>query len=1116
MLNLIYGRAGSGKTEYVFSTIKALAENAQQNIVLITPEQFSFIAERRLLKDLGESNVSKVENLSFSRLANEISRLYGGNKLPVLTKGARAVMMKKAIQTVGDSLVLFNQNVDNSSFISSALKIYDEMKSCRVFTEDILKASESVEKEMLSLKLKDIALIIDSYDSLISGVYLDSEGELTRLYEKLINLDYFENKVVLIDGFSGFVAQEYKILEVILKQASEVIITFCTDNPNSSDENSMFSYVNTNIGILKGVAEKIGCEIRSETILSDNKRANNTELRAVEKFAFSNIVDEIDLIPESISIYSAKNISDECDNVSCEISKLLRNGMRAKDITVICRDLEKYQKELEFSFDKYNIPYFNDERQSISSQPLIMLVNFLIRSVVYSMRSEDIFSLLKTGLTALDDAEINALENYAFVWNISGSKWKNEFTESPRGFSEELSVKDKEALESLNKNRDYIISIISKFKSKCSGASVESICKAIYYSLLSLSADEKLKALAIALDENGKSFLAKEQGRVWELLMEILDKLAVTLGDETITLKEFYKLFNLMIANEDLGTLPAGLDNVQLGSADRIRCNNPMAVFVIGANEGEFPQSVSSAGLLSESDREALINNDFKLYSYGKALNAQELYFAYMALASARDKLFVSYISGSEKNNESVIVRSLKDIFINIKEKSFSDELDISMLESDENAFEVLASNYNENSEFIASLKDYFTKSENYAFRLSALDRLVSNNDIVLINKALSTELFGKNMFLSASRIEDYYNCAFRYFCKFGLNARPLMKAQLDPMQTGTVIHYVLETIIKEKGSSGLAQLSKEEIIVLVNGILLDYLQNRMGNSEEFTARFKYQFLRLSKMIVFVVQRLSEEFSQSDFEAKAFELKIGDTECGDEVNSKTIMLDDGGSIRIKGAVDRVDTFEKDGRKYIRVVDYKSGSKEFAVSDIINGLNLQMFIYLFTLSQSGGEYGGVSSGVLYMPSSRKVFSMDRNSQKDVEKQENKDFKMKGVVLNDEDNDIAKHMERDLKGKYIPVKYSAKDGLSGNIVTAAQLGAISKKVDKLIKQMGMGLHSGFISQNPIDGKNHNRTCDFCDYSAICMNRREIQKKELEELSDSDALDIIAKESENAKVD
>ena len=1113
MLNLVYGRAGSGKTEFVFSNIKKLTENKNSNIVLITPEQFSFISEKRLLKELGEGRIGCVENLSFSRLSNEISRLYGGDRLPVLTKGARAVMMKKAIQTVQDSLVLFNKNTENNSFINSVIKIYDEMKSCRVFVEDIIKASDSVDKEMLSLKLKDIALIIEAYDALIEGVYFDSENELTRLYHKLVNLDYFLGKTVFIDGFSGFVAQEYKIIEVILQQADKVYITFCTDSPDSSDENGMFSYVNQNIGILKGVADKIGCEIESETILSGNKRALNKELRLVEEYAFSNIVEEVQSIPENINLFCAKNISDECDRVSCEISKLLRNGCRAKDITVICRDLDKYQKELQFSFSKYDIPYFNDERQKISSQPLIMLVNFLIRSVVYSLRSEDVFSLLKTGLTEIDDNEINSLENYVFVWNITGSKWKNEFTESPRGFTEELSEKDNNQLIKLNENRKYIIEIISKFKRKCASANAQDISKALYYALIDLRADKKLKELAITLDKNGKSFLSEQLERVWDLLMEILDKLAQTGGSEVITLREYYKLFALMISNEDLSSLPEGLDNVQLGSANRIRCDNPKVIFIVGANEGEFPQSIISSGLLSESDRAMLINNDFKLYSYGKALNAQEMYFAYMALSSAREKLYVSYISGAQNNSESSIIRGIRNIFVNIKTQSSDDDYNLDSIQSDENAFELLASHFNDNNEFISSLKEYFSLKNNYKSRLEAVSRLIDNNEITLNDKKLAVDIFGKDMYLSASRIEDYYNCAFRYFCKFGLNARPIMKAEMDPMQTGTVIHYVLETIIKETGCKTLSQLSKEEIVILVNNALSDYLKNKMGNSEEFTSRFKYQFMRLSKMIVFVVLRLSEEFSQSDFDAKAFELRIGDTQKGDEVDSKVVNLDDGGSVRIKGAVDRVDTFEKNGRKYIRVVDYKTGTKEFLMSDIINGLNLQMFIYLFTLAQSESEYKGISSGVLYMHSSRRVISLDRNDYNELEKAQNKDFLMRGVVLNDEENEIAKHMEHNLEGRFIPVKYSESKGFSGNIITAAQLGAVSKKVDSLISSMGINLHSGLISQNPANGKNHDKTCEFCDYSDICKNRKEVFERTLKDLSNPDAIEEIVKETENA---
>ncbi len=1107
MLQLVLGRAGYGKTEYVFSRIKSLVEEGNENILLLIPEQFSYVSERRLLTDLGEARVGAVESFSFSRLGVEISSLYGGDDLPILTKGARAVMMKRAIETVKDSLKLFNRNVTSNSFIDSVLKIYDEMKSCRVSVDDIYSASINTGKELLKMKLEDIASIIGAYDALIDGEYYDSENELTRLYHKLINLDYFRGKTVFIDGFNGFVAQEYKIIEVIIKQAENVYITFCTDSFNNNDKYDLFSYVNSNIQILRGVAKKAEVEFLEPIMLDTNFRSNNDGLRAVEKNVFSLTPKPSDSLTDNISIYAAKNITDECDNMSSNISKLLRKGLRASDITVICRDLEKYLKEIQFSFNKYNIPYFNDDRQDISSQPLIMLVNFLLRTAIYSMRSEDIFSLVKTGLTELDSETISLLENYAFVWNINGSKWKTEFTESPRGFAEELSSRDAEELKKLNVGRKYIVSRIEKFKSRIRKGNCSDISRAVYYALIDFNADEKLKELAVSLDKNNKSALADEQGKIWDLLMVILDKLAVVSEDKPISAKEYYKLFHLMIMNEDLGTIPTGLDNVQIGSADRIRCDNPKVVFVLGANEGEFPQAVTSAGLLSENERITLINNDFKLYSYGETLNAQEKYFAYMAVSAPSDMLYVSYRETSANGGESSIVRGIKSVFPNIEIKSYSDELNIDKIESRDNAFELLASSYSDNNAFVSSLNEYFENDCEYASRLDAVKRLTENEDITIDNQNVATELFSKNMYLSASRIEDFYNCSFRYFCKFGLGARPLMKAEMDPMQTGTVIHFVLEQLIKDKGSEGLKSLSDSEIVINVNTYLERFLTTKMGDSDKFTPRFRYQFMRLSKMLVSVVLRLREEFLHSDFEAKAFELTIGDGSKGEEVKSSVIELPDGGSIEIKGAVDRVDVYEENGKKYIRVVDYKSGNKQFSLSDILYGLNLQMFIYLFTLAQSDSEYSGVSSGVLYMHSSRPVISLDSNSEaKSVASKENQLFKMKGIVLNDAENALAQHMEHDLEGKYIPVKYTNKDGITGNIVSLEELGIIAEKINSLVRDMGISLHHGNIAQNPVNGKNHDKTCDYCDYKAVCMNRRKISYREIDDLENKEVLDIL----------
>lgn len=1114
MLQLILGRAGYGKSKYVFDSIKALVDSGEERILLISPEQFSFEAERTLLKVLGEDNMHKVDSYSFSRLSSEINRIYGGNNLPMLSAGSKAVMMKKAIETVQDSLVLFNNKNLTPSFINSMISVYDEMKSCRVSTDDIKQVSDYTDKEVLKGKLIDISAIIGAYDALIENEYLDPANELTRLYEKLINLDYFCDRTVFIDGFNGFVAQEYKVLEVIIKQAKNVYITFCTDSDSNSNKYDLFSYVNSNISILYGVAKKIGVNVKRPVFLTEPKRFNNNELKAIEAYAFDNSQGKSNInSADNVSIYKARSISDECDNASLQISNLFRKGIRASQIAVICRDYDKYQKELEFSFKKYGIPFFDDERQAISSQPIIMLVNFLLRTAMFSLRSEDIFSLLKTGLTELEDNKINKLENYAFMWSINGSAWKKDFVNSTRGLVEKITEKDKQELEEVNISRKYIIDKLVKFKNSCKNKSCRDICRAVYYCVIELGADKQLKKLAISLDNEGKSALAQEQGRVWDLLMEILDNLATVGGEQTITIKEFYNLFNLMLSYEDLGTIPTGLDNIQVGAADRMRCNNPYAVFILGANEGEFPKTVSSSGLLTESDRMTLINSNFKLYSYGETLNAQEKYFAYMAACSATDKLYISYRSSKDDTEKSSIVKGIERALPSIKEARFKDTLSLDLLVSKDNAFDFLTSHFNDNTELSESLKYYFKSNPDFCGKVDAVDRLNNNSPITINDEKIATDLFKKDMYLSASKVDEYYKCAFKYFCKFGIGAVPRTKAEMDPMQTGTVVHYVLEQIISNNKKDDFVSLSDAKIAIEVNRYLKEYLENKIYSSGELDKRFNYQFMRLSKMLTFVIIRLREEFAQSDFEAKAFELKIGNEEADDMVKYVPIKLKDGGTITIKGSIDRVDTFEENGRQYVRVIDYKSGGKKFELSDIIYGINLQMFIYLFSLCKSDHKYSGIGSGVLYMHAARDVYSVsNKKDAEDLSGEDNKSFKMKGVFLNDDENPMIEHMEKNLGryGKFIDVN-TTKFGYSGNVVTLAQFGAISKKIDNLIARMGEELHKGNINQNPVEGGHNSDICSYCDYIDICKNRKEIQIRPTEPMSNEAVFSQILKEDE-----
>lgn len=1109
MLKFVFGRSGCGKSNFIFNEVKRLVNNGENNILLLTPEQYSLIAERRLLKDLGEDMVNCVDNSSFSRISNDVRRKYGSDTLPTLSKGGKVILMCKAIDNCKDNFQLFNKRLDSLSFVTSMIKIYDEMKSCNLDSLQINELSKNIDNEVLFKKLSDISLIMNSYEELINDKFNDSSNELNRIYNQIYDKNYFKDKYVFIDGFNGFVAQEYKLLELIISEAKCVTITLCTDSYESGDNYDLFAYVNNSANIIKKIAVK--AKIKTETInLDTNYRFNNEELRVIEKHFFENRNSMLEE-NKNLHIYASKNITDECENVSREIKKLLREGFKASEIAVITRDLSKYLSELEYTFTKYEVPYFRDERQPINTQSLVVMIEFMLRCINFSFKSDDILSLAKTGLTDISDEDINDIENYVFLWNINGLKWTKPFENSTKGFVKELSEGDKKVLEKINKTREKLIKPLLSFKSAAKSKNSKKISEAIYNALISYKADKKIKEYAIELDKNGFYALANEQGRVWELVMNILNQLATTLGDTD--LKTYAQMFSLIISSEDLGTVPSGIDNVQVGQADRIRCDNPKAVFVLGANEGEFPQAINGGGLLSESERRIMLDNDFKLYSYGEIINLQERYFAYMACTCASDKLYISYLKGNGKDSSpSEIVSDIEQKYNSFKEYDISDLNDIDLVETDKNAFELMSERFFENTPFYASLKEYF-KNDN---RFASIEYLAQNIPLKIKDKKKAQELFGKNMYISASRIEDFYSCPFRYFCKFGLGAKKRTKAEIDPMQRGTLIHYVLEKILSEVGTKELSNLDFNQIKTLVDKYINKYFEDNMSSVKDQGKHFDYNYKRLSKLVYDVVVHLSNEFKNCDFEAKAFEMSI---DKDGEVKPQILPLESGGSIQIRGSIDRVDVFDYNGEKYVRVVDYKSGTKKFKLSDILDGLNLQMFVYLFALcDDKSANLNGLPAGVLYMHAARNMLNFDSSieAQKKLNSQKESSFKMSGLVLDDNENAIAKAMEHDLEGRYIPVSIGSK-GIKGDLITLEQLGMLHKKINSLIEKMGNDLQNGVIERLPIKNSTHSNTCDFCDYSDICANSKAVFNKIGANLKDEQVIESLYKEFENdAEVD
>ena len=336
-------------------------------------------------------------------------------------------------------------------------------------------------------------------------------------------------------------------------------------------------------------------------------------------------------------------------------------------------------------------------------------------------------------------------------------------------------------------------------------------------------------------------------------------------------------------------------------------------------------------------------------------------------------------------------------------------------------------------------------------------------------------------------------------------------------MQRGTLIHYILEMILSDVGTKKLSTLNYTEIKDLVDKYMAKYFEENMALIKDKNKRFDYNYKRLSKLVYDVVNHLALEFKNCDFEAKAFEMSI---DKDGEVKPEIIPLESGGSVQIRGSIDRVDVFEHNNEKYIRVVDYKSGNKKFKLADIMDGLNLQMFVYLFSLCEDkSSALNGIPAGVLYMHAARNTLNFDsaNEAEKSIDSEEASMFKMNGIVLSDDENAVAQAMEHDLSGKYIPVQVKSNGDLKGSLVSLEQLGLIHKKINQLVEKMGNDLQSGYIDRKPIKNLTHNNTCDYCDYRDVCANSKMIFNKVSEQQSDSEVIENLYKEFEtNAKVD
>lgn len=1106
MLSIITGRTGSGKTRYIRSLAAEIAENESKKAVIIVPEQFSFETEREMLEILGNEKINNVEILSFSRIAERLLSLYGKLSQKTADDGTRAVLMSLAIETLNDKLSAFNRYRKSPMLISNLLDFYREMKKCCITSNQLAKFSEKVKKQSFAKKLNELSLIFECYEALITQNFQDDCSYLDLLYDLLGEVEYFNGKIVFVDAFSGFSAQEYKILERILSQAEECFVTFCCDTTKNNDRYELFYNAQTEIKKLKSTARRANIKIAPEKILFANRQFKAEPLNVLEENIFTPNGVKYDGNADCITLMPRRSKTDECDAVAAEIKRLAREeNYRYRDIAVIERSDGEYKNELASSFRKYGIACFEDNRQPILTQPLMVFVLALFDILVDGLQTETVLRFLKTGLFGFTVEEIALIEDYALIWRITPSQWQNEWTGNPRGFGVEFTDNDKITLEDINKLRKRVAAPILALKKRMADANGETISRELFAFLRTWGIDENLKSFTAVLENNGETDLALEQGRIWRILAEIIDSLYSATGKAAMSIARYKELFEILVSTKDLGQIPNGIDEVILGSADRIRAAAPKAVFIVGANTGVFPMESGGGVLLSDTERCELIENGAELVTNLEYNSVSERFIAYHALTLATEKLYISYSaidSTSAALTPSEIVGEIMSIFPNCR---IYDECAVNKIESRKSAYTAFAEEKDASSVLGATLYEYF-KNNGSSSELAMLEK-INKKEFNIESEELATELFGKSMYISASKTEKFYKCPFGYFCEYGIKAKPRREAEMDPAQTGTLVHFALERFLRENPKDKVTHFKPDTVREKVNEIIDGYVLEMLGGYSDKNGSFIRTINLIKENTVRIVLHLVDEFSQSRFVPVDFELSINND--GD-IAPYLINLHNGGTVKIIGSVDRVDAYKTEENTFIRVIDYKTGGKDFKLSDVFGGLNMQMLIYLFAIWQNGGQrYENVlPAGILYfqaksprMTSSALPRNADTSAVKSKMYQASK---MSGMVLNNVD--VIDAMEKDGANVYIPAKLDKNRNGGGNVISIKKLEALRDKVNGNIRNMAEALQGGEIKALPTkDG------CDYCKYRDVCKREEDDEIREIEALGFKDALNLLGGEAD-----
>ncbi len=1095
-LQIVYGRSGTGKTNYIFQEISRNINNGRKKYI-ITPEQFSFSAEKELLKSLEAqgSAVINAEVLTFARMAHRVSGEVGGSNKTVLSNCGKSMLIYSILANKKNNLKFLGKSDSNIDMIMTQIT---ELKKHGVTLENLKDLVEEVGNTdtYLETKLNDIYTVYSKFQERITDNYIDENDSLTILAQQLSATDMFKNTEIYIDEFVGFTKQEYDIIEKLLQVARSVVITVSSDGMYKDKEasNDIFYSNKETIEKLLKLAKSLKVKIEEPIFLDKILRFKSEELKHLERNLYNFPYRKYNGKTESIRLFLANNQYSEIEEVARRIVELIRSGKyRYRDIAVITKNIDVYSNLCKAIFKKYDIPVYIDEKRDLSQNILVKYLISILDVFSKNWAYDSVFNYIKCGFLDLTPDEIYLLENYALKWEVKGSKWYKE----DWNFHDEEEI-GKDAINNINEIRKKVVNPLVKLKNNLSGnKTAKQISENLYNFFIENGIDKILEEKVKKLNGIGKVNIAAEYETSWKVVMQVLDEIVLVFGEENITFENYMQILKTGLGESKLGTIPMAQDEVTVGDVDRSRSHKIKVTFIIGLNDGMFPSVNKAEGFLNDDDREKIKQNGVELAKGTIDRIYEDNFNIYKAFTTAEEKIYLSYSSSDMEGKSlrpSVLISRIKKIFEKIEEESdiVNRKSEISTVES---TFEELLVNLREFRdgkeipEIWFNIYNIYNENEEWHDKLaSAVRGLNYSNVPEKITKENIDKIYGNTLRTSVSRLEQYSGCPFSYFLKYGLKLNDKETFKVESVDTGSFMHDIIDNFfgIIEERNIILKRLTEEELEPIVSEIVEDKLKLNRNYIFTTTAKYKVLAQRLKKVVTMSIKYIVQTIKQSEFEVFGHEVEFGGK---GQYNPITITTAEGKKVEIIGKIDRVDILRNPDGTYVRIIDYKSSIKNIDLNQVMSGLQLQLLTYL---NETCKVEDFIPAGVLYFNLSNPTIGTDKNmSDEEIEEKIKQEFKMKGLIL--ADVNIVKKMDTNIENepkgvsKIIPATIKKDGELSSkgtSAVTREQFEYLQRYMEKIITQISEGILGGNIEVKPYYNTGNKKTpCEYCKYKSIC---------------------------------